>query len=93
MSVIDERCQRVILERHGVDEIWSQIQREYIKEKPHRARQLGMLALREVSGWTIDMVADAFGQNRGHVARTLTKLRRELQETFDAPEGYWGNEV
>lgn len=89
MSVRGEDGLKVILERDGIDEMWSLIQREYIQDQPQRARWLGMLALREVSGWTNEMIAQAFGQDRGYVCRVLSQLRAELQEQFEVPAGYW----
>lgn len=89
MSTIGQDGLKTVLERHGIDQMWDVIREHYIQGKPRRARLIAMLSLREVAGWSFEMLADAFGNDRAHIVRSLSSLRRELQEMFELPEDFW----
>lgn len=86
MSVIDRRGDKVILPRIGPDEFWEDIRTAYAAADPYKWKYLAMLALKENAGWSLDMIGNAFGHDRGHVSRCLSSLCRELQERFAETE-------
>jgi hypothetical protein len=83
MSMIDRWGDKVVLPRIGPDDFWEMVRRHYAQADPHKWKALAMLALRVNAGWSLEMIGNAFGHERGHVSRRLSVVCRELQETFD----------
>ena len=88
MSTIDRHGGKVILPRIGPDDFWSAVREHYAGAEPTKWKYLAMLALKVNAGWSLDMIGNAFGHERGHVSRSLSALCRELQERFD-----WSSEA
>jgi hypothetical protein len=87
MSMIDRWGGKVILPRIGPDEFWHDVRQHYAGDEPCKWKHLAMLALRVNAGWSLEMIGNAFGHDRGHVSRCLSALCRELQTRFDwSPE-------
>lgn len=83
MSVVDRTGDKIILPRIGPDAFWDEIREEYAAADPYKWKHLAMLALKVNAGWSLDMIGNAFGHERGHVSRCLSVLCRELQEHFE----------
>ncbi len=83
MSTIDRFGGKVVLPRIGPDDFWNDVQTHYAGAEPLKWKSLAMLALRVNAGWSLDMIGNAFGHERGHVSRSLSLLCRELQDRFD----------
>lgn len=66
---------------------WGTIITEYCAGDRRRFRYVAMLALREQSGWTLEMLGQTFGHPKGHVSRILRKVTRDLQRRFRPDEG------
>lgn len=87
MSVVNRWGNKVVLPRIGPDGFWNEVRAEYAGADPHKWKYLAMLALKVNAGWSLDMIGNAFGHERGHVSRSLAILCREMQERFDwSPE-------
>jgi len=80
MSVVNRRGDKVILPRVGPEAFWDEVREGYAGADPCRWKYLAMLALQVNAGWSLDMIGNAFGHERGHVSRCLTTIRRDLQE-------------
>lgn len=90
MSVVDRRGVALDLPRVGGDPFWMRV-RLVINRGTRRQRQrhwkyLAMLALRESAGWCVEDIADAFGHPKGHIARCLENIKRELRERWPDAE-------
>jgi hypothetical protein len=83
MTVINERCEKVILARPNRDVFWNLIQKHYAHDDPRVWRSLAMFALKETLGWTVGQIGAAFSVHPGHVSRCVTTARRELRRHFD----------
>lgn len=83
MSIINRWGGKVVLPRIGPDAFWSDVRTHYAGAEPQKWKTLAMLALRVNAGWSLDMIGNAFGHERGHVSRSLSTLCRELKERFD----------
>ncbi len=83
MSIINRWGDKVILPRLGPDEFWSEVREHFAGAEHQKWKSLAMLALRVNAGWSLDMIGNAFGHERGHVSRTLSILCREFQDRFD----------
>lgn len=87
MSIINRWGDKVILPRLGPDQFWNDVRAHYAGAEPQKWKALAMLALRVNTGWSLDMIGNAFGHDRGHISRSLTTLCRELKDRFDwAPD-------
>ena len=83
MSMIDRWGDKVVLQRIGPDDFWKDVRAFYAGDEMPRWRNLAMLALHVNAGWSLEMIAHAFGLERGSVSRALTRLRADLQEHFE----------
>ena len=55
---------------------------EWAGQDEVRWRKLAILSLRELGGWTHEMIAVLFGQYRGQISRLLESVKAELYEGF-----------
>jgi hypothetical protein len=85
MSIVRSNGMKVVLPRSGPDQFWGRVQEHYAGGDPTRWKYLAMLALRENAGWPLDVIGTAFGHSKGHVAKCLTLIKRELRAHFDLP--------
>lgn len=83
MSVVNRLGGKIVLSRLGPDTFWDAVREAYAGDDPLKWKYLAMLALRVNAGWSLDMIGNAFGHERGHVSRSLSNLRREMRERFD----------
>lgn len=83
MSVVNRWGGKVVLPRLGPDGFWNEVREMYAGDDPQKWKYLAMLALKVNAGWSLDMIGNAFGHERGHVSRSLSVLCREMKERFD----------
>lgn len=87
MSTVNRLGGKVILPRIGREHFWDDIREHFAGAEPQKWKVLAMLALRVNACWSLDMIGNAFGHERGHISRSLSELCRELQEHFEwAPD-------
>ena len=85
MSTMKEDTTKIVLPRTGPDLFWKEILENYAGDDLLRWRLLGMLALRDVCHWPVDRIGKAFDISKGHVTRSLNRVKEELYEKFDMP--------
>lgn len=88
MTVVNSKHSKILLPRSGPDLFWQLLAEHYALEDEMRWRDLAILSLREIAGWTHERIGLAFGLNRGTVCRCLQKIKRELRQQFG-----WENDV
>jgi hypothetical protein len=86
MSVMCRAGYKIILPRGGADEFWQLVEEHYAGADPHKWKLLAMLALRENADWNLERIGFVFGHSRGHVSRSLARIKVELRERL-APDG------
>jgi len=84
MTVINRWSQKVILPRLGMDDFWRDVRLHYAGADAQKWKALAMLSLRVNANWSLDMLSETFGHEKGHISRTLTNLCRELKSQFEA---------
>jgi hypothetical protein len=82
MSVIDERSNKVLLPRQGVDAFWRAVMEHYAGRDRRRWKYLAMLALQECADWPLECIGLVFGHPRGHVSRCLARVTDDLRDRF-----------
>lgn len=83
MSIVSRRGDKIVLGRIETRNFWDDVREQYAGADPYRWKYLAMLALKVNAGWHLDMIANAFGHERGHVSRAIATVRRELQTQFE----------
>lgn len=83
MSVVNRVGGKIVLPRLGPDGFWQEVRDAYAGADPQKWKYLAMLALKVNCGWSLDMIGNAFGHERGHVSRSLSVLCREMKERFE----------
>lgn len=83
MSVINSSGFKILLPARDPDSFWASILEHYAGADPEAWRRLAMLALCESSGWTLERIALAFGQDRGTICRAIQKVKSELRARFE----------
>ena len=91
MSVSNTRGEKVILERVGPGELWDELRHKYAGDNPRKLKALGVLALRENAGWTMEQIGQVFGHQRGHITRILTNIKQELRATIRLPADFFSD--
>lgn len=87
VTTIGEDGLKIVLSGHRLTDIWGLIGRHYAGDDPVKWKHLAMLALRENAGWPMERIGRTFDYSRGHVARALLQLERELRERFEREPG------
>ncbi len=89
MSTMKEDTTKIVLPRTGPELFWKEILENYAGKNRSRWRLLGMLALREVCHWPLDRIGKTFGISKGHVTRSLDRVKKELHENFDISHSFF----
>lgn len=84
MSAVNVSGEKVELPRDSTTSFWQEVERHYAADDHMRWKLLALLALRENCGWTVEQLGRATGHPRGHVSRCLSKVKKELQQRFQA---------
>lgn len=84
MSAMKVSGEKVELPRDSATSFWQEVERHYAADDHLRWKLLAILALRESCGWTIEQLGRATGHPRGHISRCLSKVKKELQQRFQA---------
>lgn len=79
MSCTDPAGEKIILPR---GESFPETVRRFAEAQPERLKWLAALFLRK-EGWTCQLIADAFGHAKGHVARETKRLAEDLHHAAD----------
>ena len=85
MSIMGTDKIKRILPRSGPDAFWQAVIDHYAGDDDRKWTSLAMLALREDADWPLTFIARVFGYSKGHVARRLQQIKRELRKRFDLP--------
>lgn len=96
MSVVNQNGEKILLPAKNPDAFWGHVIETYAHRDQTAWRELAMLMLREVGGWTYDRIALVFGVHAGTALRTVDRVSRRFREEFctdrpgvrdyDAPE-------
>jgi hypothetical protein len=76
---------KVVLPRSGPDAFWQAVIDHYAGDDDRKWTSLAMLALREDADWPLEYIARVFGYSKGHVARRLQRIKREIRKRFKLP--------
>ena len=83
MSVVNSSGFKILLPARDPDSFWASILDHYAGADADTWRRLAMFSLRESSGWTLERIALAFGQDRGTICRTLQRVKSDLRARFE----------
>lgn len=96
MSVVNQNGEKILLPAKDPDAFWGHVIETYAHRDQTAWRELAMLMLREVGGWTYDRIALVFGVHAGTALRTVDRVSRRFRDEFctdrpgvrdyDAPE-------
>lgn len=78
--------QKVILSR-APRAMWGQIETHWADGDARKWRSLAMLHLQTHCGWSVTMVARAFGLHKGQASRKIHECKRQLADVFEPPTG------
>ena len=84
MSMVNRAGNKIVLTRvGGPEELWREVRDHYAGADAKKWKYLAMLALKVNAGWSLEMIGNAFGHERGHICRSLSVLCREMQDRFE----------
>jgi hypothetical protein len=82
MSVVNQNGEKILLPAKDPDAFWGHVIDEYAHRNPAAWRELAMLMLREVSGWTYDRIALVFDVHPGTALRTVQRVSKRFRDEF-----------
>jgi hypothetical protein len=82
MSVVNARRRKILLRRGELDEFWDAVFHHFAGDDPPTWRNLAILALHVTAGFSLERIALTFGVPRGHVSRSLRRVKAELRKRF-----------
>ena len=88
MSTAKEDKTKIVLPRTGPELFWEKILDNYAGDDPLRWRWLAMFALSDVCHWPVDRIAKTFEIAKGHVTRSINRVKDDLRDNFDLPDDF-----
>lgn len=82
MSVVNQNGEKILLPAKDPDAFWGHVIETYAHRDQTAWRELAMLMLREVGGWTYDRIALVFGVHAGTALRTVDRVSRRFRDEF-----------
>lgn len=82
VSVVNQNGEKILLPAKDPDAFWGHVIDNYAHRNQAAWRELAMLMLREVGGWTFDRIGMVFDVHPGTALRTVGRVSQRFRDEF-----------